>query len=212
SDGTSGTPGLEPVPSSVPEPPTTVVVGVGVGGVVEEAESHFFFLALAFGFGAASPYRTVLLSCLVSQYHLDCREQYIIPNVMPVNFVLSRDGRLPRHEIINDDFRESGIKNVLSGGGSSDGDGIVNQPRSTTQVVTRGHLIIGYEVKEYQEKDKIRSKRDKKREAWQSREKFKAVTVDKGRKTEENKKRMVKNARTSKKLFKFKEKEETRSA
>nr|GFD19928.1 hypothetical protein [Tanacetum cinerariifolium] len=59
SDGTSETPGLEPVPSPVPEPLcgrySTVVVGVGVGGVVEEAKSPFFFLALAFGLGAASP-------------------------------------------------------------------------------------------------------------------------------------------------------------
>nr|GFC95028.1 hypothetical protein [Tanacetum cinerariifolium] len=74
SDGTSGTPGLEPVPSSVPEPrvialagclplvvadslgvDSTVVVGVGVGGVVEEAKSPFFFLALDFSFGVASP-------------------------------------------------------------------------------------------------------------------------------------------------------------
>nr|GFC46365.1 hypothetical protein [Tanacetum cinerariifolium] len=74
SDGTSGTPGLEPVPSSVPEllgvialvgclplavadslgVDTIVVLGVGVGGVVEEAESPFFFLTLAFGLGAAS--------------------------------------------------------------------------------------------------------------------------------------------------------------
>nr|GFD13956.1 hypothetical protein [Tanacetum cinerariifolium] len=73
---TSETPGLEPVPSPVPEPlcweisvgstvvvalegcfplaaadsrgaDSAVVVGVGVGGVVEEAESPFFFLALA---------------------------------------------------------------------------------------------------------------------------------------------------------------------
>nr|GEY17327.1 reverse transcriptase domain-containing protein [Tanacetum cinerariifolium] len=52
-------------------------------------------------------------------------------------------------------------------------------------------------VKENQEKDKIRSKPDKKQEAWQSREKSKAVTIDKARKTEENAKRMVKNANTS---------------
>nr|GFC49030.1 hypothetical protein [Tanacetum cinerariifolium] len=61
-DGTFGTPGFEPVPSSVSKPlgvialegcfplavanslgaDSTVVVGVGVGGVVEEAESPFF--------------------------------------------------------------------------------------------------------------------------------------------------------------------------
>nr|GEZ24494.1 hypothetical protein [Tanacetum cinerariifolium] len=61
------------------------------------------------------------------------------------------------------------------------------------------------DVKEKLEKDKIRSKPDKKREAWRSREKVKAVTVDKGRKTKENAKRMVENARTVKKLLKFKE-------
>nr|GEY46985.1 hypothetical protein [Tanacetum cinerariifolium] len=51
-------------------------------------------------------------------------------------------------------------------------------------------------VKENQEKDKIRSKPDKKQEACQSREKFKAFAVDKGRKTKENAKRMVENAYT----------------
>nr|GEW48996.1 zinc finger, CCHC-type [Tanacetum cinerariifolium] len=50
------------------------------------------------------------------------------------------------------------------------------------------------------------SKTGQKREACQNREKFKAVAMDKGRKTEENAKRMVKNAYTVKKLFKFKEK------
>nr|GFC37044.1 hypothetical protein [Tanacetum cinerariifolium] len=77
-------PGLELVPSPVPEPlcceisvgsavvvalkgrlpladadshgaDSVVVVGVGVGVVVEEAESPFFFLPLAFGLGVASP-------------------------------------------------------------------------------------------------------------------------------------------------------------
>nr|GEV61882.1 copia protein [Tanacetum cinerariifolium] len=60
-------------------------------------------------------------------------------------------------------------------------------------------------LKKAQEKDKVGLK-PKKREAWQSREKFEAVTVDRGRKTEENKKRMNKNANTSQKLLKFKEK------
>nr|GFA07966.1 ribonuclease H-like domain-containing protein [Tanacetum cinerariifolium] len=41
-------------------------------------------------------------------------------------------------------------------------------------------------VKDKQENDKIRSKPDKKREAWRSREKSKAVTVNRARKTEEN--------------------------
>nr|GEV33524.1 hypothetical protein [Tanacetum cinerariifolium] len=58
-------------------------------------------------------------------------------------------------------------------------------------------------VKENQEKDKNRIKTRQIREACRSREKFKAFAVDKGRKTEENKKRMVKNAYTVKKLFKL---------
>nr|GFB92809.1 hypothetical protein [Tanacetum cinerariifolium] len=61
-------------------------------------------------------------------------------------------------------------------------------------------------VKENQEKDKIGSKPDKKREACQSQEKFKVVAVERGRKTKENKKRMAENAYTYQKLFKFKEK------
>nr|GFA50362.1 hypothetical protein [Tanacetum cinerariifolium] len=44
-----------------------------------------------------------------------------------------------------------------------------------------------------------------KREACRSREKFKAVAVERGRKTEENKKRMAENAYTYQKLCKFKE-------
>nr|GEZ73706.1 hypothetical protein [Tanacetum cinerariifolium] len=61
-------------------------------------------------------------------------------------------------------------------------------------------------VKENQEKDKNRIKTGQKREAWRSREKFKAVAVERGRKTEENKKRMAENAYTYQKLCKFKEK------
>nr|GFA53203.1 hypothetical protein [Tanacetum cinerariifolium] len=85
-------------------------------------------------------------------------------------------------------------------------------------------------VKDRQEKDKIGSKWDKngkrgeagkrlkktkkrtksnqnqkKREAWRRREKFKAVAVERGRKTKENKKRMAENAYTYQKLCKFKE-------
>nr|GFC89935.1 hypothetical protein [Tanacetum cinerariifolium] len=33
----------------------------------------------------------------------------IISNVMPMNSISSRDGRLPCHEVIDDDFHESGI-------------------------------------------------------------------------------------------------------
>nr|GEZ77080.1 hypothetical protein [Tanacetum cinerariifolium] len=44
-------------------------------------------------------------------------------------------------------------------------------------------------VKENQEKDKNLIKTGQKREAWRSQEKFKAVAVERGRKTEENKKK-----------------------
>nr|GEZ89498.1 hypothetical protein [Tanacetum cinerariifolium] len=52
-------------------------------------------------------------------------------------------------------------------------------------------------------KGQNRIKTGQKREAWRSQKKFKAVAVDKGRKTEENAKRMVENAYTVKKLFKL---------
>nr|GEV70299.1 hypothetical protein [Tanacetum cinerariifolium] len=86
------------------------------------------------------------------------------------------------------------------------------------------------EVKEKQEKDKIKTKPDKnekrgkarqcerkirkgqnqikteqKREACRSREKFKAVTVGKGRKSEQNAKRMAKNANAIKSYSSLKE-------
>nr|GEV40734.1 hypothetical protein [Tanacetum cinerariifolium] len=61
-------------------------------------------------------------------------------------------------------------------------------------------------VKENSRKGQNQIKTGQKQEAWQSREKFKVVTVDRARKPEENKKRMAKNANTSQKLFKFKEK------
>nr|GFC12254.1 hypothetical protein [Tanacetum cinerariifolium] len=56
-------------------------------------------------------------------------------------------------------------------------------------------------VKEYQEKDKIGTKPDqikKKREAWQSPEKSRAVSVNKGRKSEQNVKRRAKSAKSTK--------------
>nr|GEW61162.1 hypothetical protein [Tanacetum cinerariifolium] len=62
------------------------------------------------------------------------------------------------------------------------------------------------QVKENQEKDKNWIKTRQKREACRSREKFKAVAVERGRKIKENKKRMVENAYTYQKLFKIKEK------
>nr|GEZ66123.1 hypothetical protein [Tanacetum cinerariifolium] len=55
-------------------------------------------------------------------------------------------------------------------------------------------------VKEYQENDKIGTKPDqikKKWEAWQSSEKSKAVSVNKGRKTEQNVKRRAKSAKST---------------
>nr|GEX55750.1 zinc finger, CCHC-type [Tanacetum cinerariifolium] len=61
-------------------------------------------------------------------------------------------------------------------------------------------------VKENSRKGQNRIKTRQKQEAWRSREKLKAVTVERGRKTEENKKRMAENANTCKKLFKFKRK------
>nr|GEX60084.1 hypothetical protein [Tanacetum cinerariifolium] len=60
---------------------------------------------------------------------------------------------------------------------------------------------VGIRVKEYQEKDKIRTKPDqikKKQEAWQSQEKSRAVSVNKGRKTKQNVKRMAKSAKSTK--------------
>nr|GEX95568.1 hypothetical protein [Tanacetum cinerariifolium] len=63
-------------------------------------------------------------------------------------------------------------------------------------------------VKGNQEKDKIGSKPNKKREAWRSREKFKAVTVDRGRKTKQNAKRRAVNANTVKSYSSFKRKKE----
>nr|GEY32943.1 hypothetical protein [Tanacetum cinerariifolium] len=62
-------------------------------------------------------------------------------------------------------------------------------------------------VKESSRKGQNQIKTGQKQEAWRSREKFKAVTVDKGRKTEQNKKRMAENAYTYQKLFKFKERQ-----
>nr|GFA40481.1 hypothetical protein [Tanacetum cinerariifolium] len=61
-------------------------------------------------------------------------------------------------------------------------------------------------VKENQEKEKNGIKTRQKQEACRSREKFKAVAVERGRKTEENKKRMAENAYTYQKLFNFKRK------
>nr|GEY30537.1 hypothetical protein [Tanacetum cinerariifolium] len=60
-------------------------------------------------------------------------------------------------------------------------------------------------VKERSRKGQNRIKTGQKREAWRSREMLNAVTVDRARKTEENKKRMNEKANTVGKLFKFNE-------
>nr|GEZ84882.1 hypothetical protein [Tanacetum cinerariifolium] len=59
------------------------------------------------------------------------------------------------------------------------------------------------QVKESSRKGQNRIKMGQKREAWRRREMLKAVTVERARKTEENKKRMNENANTVGKLFKF---------
>nr|GEU81035.1 ribonuclease H-like domain-containing protein [Tanacetum cinerariifolium] len=63
----------------------------------------------------------------------------------------------------------------------------------------------GYQFLEKPRKGQNRIKTGQKWEAWGSREKVKAVTVDRGRKTEQNAKRMAKNANTIKGYSKFKE-------
>nr|GEW99905.1 reverse transcriptase domain-containing protein [Tanacetum cinerariifolium] len=68
-----------------------------------------------------------------------------------------------------------------------------------------------FKVKENSKKDKIGSKPEK-LEACRSQEKFKAVTVDRGRKTKQNVKRMARNANTVKVYSKFKRKEEKKRA
>nr|GEY63909.1 zinc finger, CCHC-type [Tanacetum cinerariifolium] len=77
-------------------------------------------------------------------------------------------------------------------------NGVISIKFVPTQHNLADHLTKGLardlvnKLKKAQEKDKIGSKR----EAWRSREKSKGVTVDRARKTEENKKRMNENAYT----------------
>nr|GEX10781.1 reverse transcriptase domain-containing protein [Tanacetum cinerariifolium] len=81
------------------------------------------------------------------------------------------------------------------------------QTSGQVEVSNRGlKRILERTVKESLRKGQNRIKTGQKREAWRSREKFEAVTVDRASKTKENKKRMNENANTSQKLFKFKEK------
>nr|GEX60336.1 reverse transcriptase domain-containing protein [Tanacetum cinerariifolium] len=61
---------------------------------------------------------------------------------------------------------------------------------------------FGGDVKENPKKGQNRIKTGQKREAWRSREKSKAVTVDRGRNTEENRKRKAENAKSTKVLKK----------
>nr|GEY35052.1 hypothetical protein [Tanacetum cinerariifolium] len=80
--------------------------------------------------------------------------------------------------------------------------------RAAIHIFNRISFSIAKGVRNKREKDKIGTKPNqikKKREAWRSLEKSKAVSVDRARKTEENAKRMVENAYTVKKLLKFKE-------
>nr|GEY63360.1 hypothetical protein [Tanacetum cinerariifolium] len=103
--GTSGTHGLEPVPSSTPEPleradrllaldalavclPFAEVVNLGlatvVGGVMDVSE-----ILLLYG-----QQSTKLLRVLVSRYHLDRGEHKVIPDIVPVYLVPPRNGQI----------------------------------------------------------------------------------------------------------------------
>nr|GFB24840.1 hypothetical protein [Tanacetum cinerariifolium] len=81
--------------------------------------------------------------------------------------------------------RTGGLQGMLP----QDGEIPLNKPKS---------------VKESSRKGQNQIKTGQKREAWRSWEMPEAVTVERGRKTKENKKRMNEKANTSKKLFKFK--------
>nr|GEW34446.1 integrase, catalytic region, zinc finger, CCHC-type, peptidase aspartic, catalytic [Tanacetum cinerariifolium] len=70
-----------------------------------------------------------------------------------------------------------------------------------------GNVTIS-RVKESSRKGQNQNKTVQKREAWRSREMPEAVTVDRARKTEENKKRMNENANEDQKLLNFKEKKQ----
>nr|GFB25194.1 hypothetical protein [Tanacetum cinerariifolium] len=70
----------------------------------------------------------------------------------------------------------------------------------------------GSVVKESPRKGQNRIKTRQKQEAWRSREKSEAVTVERGRKTEQNVKRMAENANTCKSYSKFKEKKKRKGA
>nr|GEZ95744.1 hypothetical protein [Tanacetum cinerariifolium] len=69
----------------------------------------------------------------------------------------------------------------------------------------KNQVVLDPKVKERSRKGQNRIKTGQKREAWRRQEMPEAVTVDRARKTEENKKRMSENANTSRKLLRFKE-------
>nr|GEU30883.1 hypothetical protein [Tanacetum cinerariifolium] len=89
---------------------------------------------------------------------------------------------------------------------SSDDDSLYYENIEYVEASPHDSEFVSLEVKNKRENDKIGTKPDqikKKREAWRSREKSRVVSVDRARKTEENAKRMVKNANTVEKLLKF---------
>nr|GFC60295.1 hypothetical protein [Tanacetum cinerariifolium] len=96
SAGTSGTPGLEPVPSSAPEPLEAITLGLALalGGVIDVSELLLVLLTLALGLGVASPQITKLLRVLVSGYQLDRGEHKVIPDIVAVHLVSPRNRRI----------------------------------------------------------------------------------------------------------------------
>nr|GFC07276.1 hypothetical protein [Tanacetum cinerariifolium] len=78
--------------------------------------------------------------------------------------------------------------------------------RSKPMVITKARTLNGGWKRIQLKRDKSEQNRIKtgqKWEAWKIPEESRAVSVDRARKTEENAKRMVKNANTVEKLLKF---------
>nr|GEW34119.1 reverse transcriptase domain-containing protein [Tanacetum cinerariifolium] len=84
------------------------------------------------------------------------------------------------------------------------GNVTASKPQTLEEAINIAQRLMD-QVKNKREKDKIETKSDKNEKRGEAREKFKAVTVDREGKTEENAKRMVENARTVKTLLKIKE-------
>nr|GEZ42174.1 hypothetical protein [Tanacetum cinerariifolium] len=80
--------------------------------------------------------------------------------------------------------------------------GSEDDPTSPLEILQENPIRL---VKESSRKGQNQINTGQKREAWRSREKSEAVTVDRERKTEQNAKRMAKNANTVKSYSKFKE-------